>query len=155
MIDEALGREHPPGKAILVSKGESATTKKDRILYGFAIPPAKDFERLRIQFISVEGELCFTVEARFGGALQPDVSDRIGNAVRALKRPSPPSRFEIHSGTEWGGFDRVFVHPHATWLNEDGSALHETLLDLVRDDVRALSESGLFDALPEIDTGLV
>jgi hypothetical protein len=119
---------------------------KDRINIQLTIPPAVS-ERLRIQFLggSEEGPH-FTVEARF-----PDARPLLADATHPLCVVTSHLReHDFQVGRDWENYWSR-VHKPEDWLST-GSGLHERLLEIVRLDVRALVQSGIFDALPGQDS---
>jgi len=130
-------------------KGRQVFPWKERIHLQVAVPADPPVERLRVQFLGGPGGPHFTVEARYPDArplldLDPDAggSPELRRATDYLA--GLPEPFSV--GRDWENYWSR-VHPPAQWLDA-GPDVHEVLLSFVRDDVRVLAESGIFQALP-------
>ncbi len=130
-------------------KGRQVFPWKERIHLQVAVPADPPVERLRVQFLGGPGGPHFTVEARYPDArplldLDPDAggSPELRRATDYLAGLPEPFSVERDWENYWSR-----VHPPAQWLDA-GPDVHEVLLSFVRDDVRVLAESGIFQALP-------
>jgi hypothetical protein len=135
-----------PGEAasLIVHKSRTVWPWQDRINIQIGVAPSLEAERLRIQFLAIDGRLYFTVEARFPDTrnLDPEEMARIEESTQRLKSGDPP--FSV--GKDWEHY-WARVHPSEDWLG-DPDNIHERLLEYVQADVAALVDSGIFDALP-------
>lgn len=108
----------------------------------FLIPADQGHERLRIQFLGGYDRPFFTVEARRSGSARLLAGHAEGHqkfieAANMLKHRDV--RFDTNERLYWAR-----VHGPQEWLETD-TPVAEALLDLVRDDITALADSGILD----------
>lgn len=142
LITEA--REGPGLVQLVKHKSRTVWPWQDRINIQMGVNPSLDSERLRIQFVAIDGSLYFTVEARFPDtrSLSPDQQSRLDVSTAKLENASPPFRVSKDWEHYWAR-----VHPAEEWM-KDPDGMQERLLELIRKDVSDLVDSGIFDALP-------
>lgn len=102
-----------------------------------AIPAAGGRERLRIQFLGGYGQPYFTVEARHEDARR--LPEQVRANLRRIGGELESAGFKSDHKTYWAR-----LHERDEWLG-DGQTVQETLVGLVREDVRHLAQSGIFD----------
>lgn len=132
-----------------IKKGLSPVyTWNDRVHLRFALPAHAAEERLRIQFFASGGKVHFCVEARYPDARTlltgPTQDERLCRITAVLEQLSSP----FQQGHDWESYWTRW-HSMESLIDRGDNPI-EQLLVWVQEDVRDLTQAGLFASLQEI-----